>query len=162
LFSGTPRILPFIADALVNSHSGYPGLSLLAGGAVRYFLISRPDIKSKALIWQENSFIGPQDPVPGLKQINLRMLETVPGQKLVLSRIKLQLPIHFDTFELKLLEQVRDIFFESNPEELTVGKDGNVEMPTILERRLHIGCHNSHQFLGDPLVINLIADVHLL
>ena len=87
LFQGTPRLLPFIAAALFEAPSGYPGLVLCPGGTLQYYLISRPDIKRNKVVWKENTFIGPGEDVPGIEKISLRGISLIGGTKINLSMV---------------------------------------------------------------------------
>lgn len=88
LFGGTPRILPFVATALFETVSGFPGMIQLPGASLQYYLISRPDIKRKSLVWKENTFISPSDSIPGIAKINLRGIDMTSVEKLVISQVQ--------------------------------------------------------------------------
>jgi hypothetical protein len=65
-------------------------------------------------------------------------------------------------FEERLLDSVRDAYFEDFPEAATIDIDGNLVCPVILERRLHFGFHNTYGFVNPPTMVTLTAKVLFL
>jgi nephrocystin-4 len=155
LFQGNPRILPLIATTLFESITGYPGLHAIQGASLKCYLIPRPDIRSKSQFWRENTFIGTNDIVPGISKIGIRSIDVAPVNKLTISKIAVQIPPSLSEFEEKLAECVRDSFFNENLELVTFDPEGNLSVPTVLERRLHIGFHNSFDFIHPPAIVTL-------
>jgi nephrocystin-4 len=155
LFLGSPRILPLVATTLFESITGYPGLHPIQGASLKCYLIPRPDIRSKSQFWRENTFIGVNDVVPGISRIGIRSIEVAPVNKITLSRIAIQIPPSLSEFEEKLAECIRDSFFNENLDLVTFDPEGNLSVPTVLERRLHIGFHNSFDFIHPPTIVTL-------
>jgi hypothetical protein len=67
--------------------SGYPGIVLLTGASLHYYLIARPDIKHKQILWKENSFVSPGDIIPGIHKISVRGIQTAPSEKIALTQV---------------------------------------------------------------------------
>lgn len=87
LFGGSPRILPFVASALFEAAAGFPGMNPLPGSSIQYYLLARPDIKKKNMVWKENCFIGPGDDVPGIFKLNLRGIQLNRTDNFLLSQV---------------------------------------------------------------------------
>jgi hypothetical protein len=50
-------------------------------------------------------------------------------------------------------------YFESNPSSLLTDEKGAILLPVITERRIHVGFHNSHVFMGTPVLTNIIPQL---
>ncbi|KAI8901135.1 hypothetical protein BC833DRAFT_579101 [Globomyces pollinis-pini] len=158
MFTGSPRTLMFISSTLADAITGYPGMTTLPGTALRYYLIPRHDIKAKHCVWKENSFIGVDDTIPGLKKIGIRGLELAGSHKILISNIKLSVPLSIEEYDQNFLEQYRDAYFENHLESVYLDDNHNLPSPNILERRLHVGFHNGYEFLSPPIIISLSND----
>ena len=55
-----------------------------------------------------------------------------------------------------MLEIVRNHYYEDHPEEISMDNEGRLSMPQILEARMHVGFHNSFNFVQPPTIINLL------
>jgi nephrocystin-4 len=61
-------------------------------------------------------------------------------------------------FEEKMLETVRNHYYEEHPEEISIDNEGELAMPQIVEARMHVGFHNSFNFVQPPIIINLLRN----
>jgi hypothetical protein len=62
-------------------------LNPLPGTSVKYYIIERPDLKKMIRFWDENTFIGTSDNIPGLDKISIRTIETKSLQKISLCNV---------------------------------------------------------------------------
>ncbi|KAH6570705.1 hypothetical protein BASA62_004199 [Batrachochytrium salamandrivorans] len=155
IFSGSPRILLSIFNQLYTATSGYPGLLPLLGASFAYRFLTRPDLRSVGKFWKENVFVAPGNHIPGIKRISLRGISAYPLETGRISRISISVYPSLDKYESKLLDRISKIQFDNHPTSLTPDDDGNLPSPTIIERRLHVGFHNTCTFIGQPTVITL-------
>jgi hypothetical protein len=58
-------------------------------------------------------------------------------------------------FEETLLTEVALSHLESFPDSMMRDEDGRLPLPEVLERRIHIGLHNTQTFLFPPIVTTL-------
>ncbi|KAL2917974.1 hypothetical protein HK105_202388 [Polyrhizophydium stewartii] len=155
VFAGSPRALLFLHAHHIAAPSGYPGLSPLGGSAVTFRLLARPDLASVCHLWPENSFVGSGDSVPGIDAISLRTIRPHPVELGRLSRIAIAVYPSIEKYEFWLLDRIAKVHFENHPGSLTPDNLGNLPHPVILERRLHVGFHNTRTFLGQPTIVTL-------
>jgi hypothetical protein len=87
MFHGSPRILPFMASALLANKDGINALNPLNGSVIKYYLIPRPDIKKKTCLWMDNTFIGSGDQIPGIKKISVRTIEAKQPPKVSVTNV---------------------------------------------------------------------------
>lgn len=87
LYTGSPRILPFVAPLLLDATSGFPGIQSFTAASLQYYLIARSDIKKKSLIWKENTFVSPSDKVPGIEKISVRGIRLAQSRQVYLSQV---------------------------------------------------------------------------
>ncbi|KAJ3322199.1 Nephrocystin-4 [Boothiomyces sp. JEL0866] len=147
LFVGTPRILPFISHTLLDSISGYSAMTICPGTSLKYYLIERPDVRQRHRIWKENTFLASSDVIPGMKRCTVKGI-TLENQ----SKMKLSFENGLKSFEDQLLSNFRDIYYDAHPNEMVFDSDGNLKNPIVTERRLHVGFHNSYEFVTLPIV----------
>lgn len=146
-----------VAPSLFEAVSGFPGLAQLPGSSLQYYILPRPDIKHKSLIWKEDTFISTQDALPGLAAITVRSLQSSHGERTTLSQLKVTSPVPLSSFESGFLEDVRDWQAEEFPESTLFDSEGGLLNCRILERRLIVGFHNSFDWTAPPAIINLTA-----
>lgn len=87
MFHGSPRVLPFMASALLANKNGINALNPLSGSMIKYYLIPRPDLKKKTCLWTENTFIGSGDEIPGIEKISVRTIESKPPPKVLITNV---------------------------------------------------------------------------
>ncbi|KAJ3311767.1 hypothetical protein HDV04_003779 [Boothiomyces sp. JEL0838] len=58
-------------------------------------------------------------------------------------------------FEDQLVSNFRDVYYDAHSNEMVFDSDGNLKNPIVSERRLHIGFHNSYEFVSPPLIVTL-------
>jgi hypothetical protein len=134
-------------------------LTPLPGASISYYILARHDLKKLTNFWEMDTFIGTGDLIPGLESITVKKIVPTTAPKVSISDISINAVPDIIAFEEKLLETVRDVFFEEYPETTTIDVDGNLLTPVILERRLHFGFHNAESFIGKPSIVSLSQPV---
>ena len=157
IFNGSPRLLLFISILFANSISGYPAMVPITNASLRYHFIARPDIRDACNFWKENILVGPGSVVPGISLISIRTVEICQPEVITLSKIKLKMSPSLLEFESDLLEKILIQHSQTFPDSILADENGNLVSPTIVERRLHIGCHNTYSFTHPPAIISLHA-----
>ncbi|KAI8588322.1 hypothetical protein BDZ88DRAFT_477741 [Geranomyces variabilis] len=169
IYSGTPRVLPLLS---AQGPLGVPATSLvkslvpIPGASITYSFRSRPDMRAACALWKPNVMIGRTDSVPGLKISSKGRVRT-QGVIAVVSEILVRFPFPHEDYTDMLLAAVHAAHKNHHPQpkrssSLTrsLSRSRSNQPPTLpppllVERRLHIGLHNSHTFVHDPIVINL-------
>ncbi|KAJ3055846.1 Nephrocystin-4, partial [Rhizophlyctis rosea] len=158
IFDGTPRALPFIAGSILGTSSGYPTLSTIPGAMFSYAFAPRPDVRPACSMWRENVWVGPGDDVPGL-EVSAESITMAPAEAVGLSQIRIRIPQGIQKYEQNLLTSISFSHDHSFPNSLTPTPTGTLPLPKILERRLHIGLHNSHTFPTAPTILTLTPNL---
>ena len=147
-------------SALFENSQILQSLATLAPGAnLSYYVIPRPELESLTDFWKPDTFIGTNDVIPGLGSVNVKTLTSQTPATVNISRITISIAPELNSFEEILLANVRDSFFEDYPELITFDIDGNPSSPTVVERRLQFGFHNTFGFIGAPTIVTLVAIV---
>ena len=120
-----------------------------------YRILTRPDLRPTCFLWPENNFISPADSVPGISTIGIRSIVPKPSQTAKISQIRIHVLPSVEKYEAKLLERIAKVHYDNSPWSLTPDLKGNLPHPNVLERRLHIGIHNTRNFIGPPVVVTL-------
>ncbi|KAK5666070.1 hypothetical protein QVD99_007683 [Batrachochytrium dendrobatidis] len=160
IFRGSPRVLPFIYSQLCSAVSGHAGLFPLLNAVITYRLLTRPDLQPACHLWKENVFIAPGDEVPGIETISIRGISMHSIDTARISRIGITVYPSIEQYESKLLDCISRVHYDNDPESLTPDENGILPSPVILERRLHIGFHNTFTFIRQPTVVTLKPLVH--
>ncbi|KAI8617651.1 hypothetical protein BC830DRAFT_83661 [Chytriomyces sp. MP71] len=155
IFHGSPRILMFVAPLLMEYAVGYPSLAPIAGASFRFEFSTRPALRQLAYLWRENSWIGHGSDVPGLQFFSSSEMCAVEDTVAVVSKIHISVFPSLSKFELALLSEAALKHFQAFPESMTPDENGNLPLPEIIERRIHIGLHNTQTFLTAPNIITL-------
>ncbi|KAI8907431.1 hypothetical protein DFJ77DRAFT_543556 [Powellomyces hirtus] len=169
LYVGTPRVLPLLSTRHSPGSSAQPdlpSLTTIPGASITYSFRSRRDIRAACALWKPNVMVGRADYVPGLR-IGKRGKVRARGIEAVVSEIQVRFPLAVEEYAQALLASVHMAHKQHHPppkrqNSLTRSLSRSrppapLAPPQILERRLHIGLHNSHTFLHDPVIINLDA-----
>ncbi|KND02206.1 uncharacterized protein SPPG_02691 [Spizellomyces punctatus DAOM BR117] len=132
IYTGTPRILPFLSS--VDTPPTLPG------AALTFAFTPRSDLRGVAHLWKENVFVGEGDRVPGVKMREGRVRGVRMNTGFVSEiRVYFHPTLHqYDAELLHALTHMPTLHPHLHP----------THKPTILERRLHIGFHNTHTFLN--------------
>ncbi|KAI9099695.1 hypothetical protein DFS34DRAFT_615582 [Phlyctochytrium arcticum] len=170
IYSGTPRILPFLATmTLPGQHlSSTAALSTIPTASLTYSLTPRADLRPVANYWPENVLVGARAGnghlVPGIQFSRFRA-GRVRQMKLCtayVSGIRVGFRGGIREYEEELVAALLKAQTSSEVGAIaTTGKSdaqqqqSQVPPPSILERRIHIGFHNTHTFMGDPIVTTL-------
>ncbi|KAJ3087899.1 Nephrocystin-4, partial [Quaeritorhiza haematococci] len=106
-------------------------------------------------LWPENVWIGFGDNVPGL-----RLLKSVPKAKRMktatISKIQISVYPTIQRYEQEmLLDVVRAHIASSVLKPKKHHLPNHLALPTILERRIHLGFHNTFTFLDKPITTTL-------
>ncbi|KAI8910264.1 hypothetical protein EDD86DRAFT_204939 [Gorgonomyces haynaldii] len=155
LFSGTPRILPFVSSLFIGAATGYPGLTPIQGASLRFHLLARPDVRPQCFLWKENILVGPGTQIPGVLDISIKGIDYIPGKQVKISQIGVNVTPSVGKFESLLLDRIANHHFEQFPDSMTPDEQGQLPQPTVTERRLHFGFHNGFCFLAPPVIVNL-------
>ena len=62
-------------------------------------------------------------------------------------------------FEKRLREKVALTHYKAFPASLITDDKGNIIMPEIEERRIHMGFHNGHNFIGSTVLTNAVPEL---
>jgi hypothetical protein len=147
--------LPFVSKFFVESVSGYPSMVPISNSALKYYFIARPDIRPVCFLWKENSFIGFGETIPGIDLISIKTVQACEYTFSRISNIRVQMLPSLLTFEQVLLDRMAYNHAKQFPESKITENDAKLNPPVILERRLHLGYHNTFTFLHPPTIINL-------
>ncbi|KAJ3035882.1 Nephrocystin-4 [Rhizophlyctis rosea] len=154
IFNGTPRILPFVAGSILSTSSGHANLATIPGAMFSYAFTTCPAVRSACHLWKENVWVAPGDEVPGLS-ITVDGISVASMESAQLSQLRIRIPQGILKYEHALLTNIADAHEEAFPGSLLVTADGSLQLPTIVERRVHIGLHNSYTFLAPPIITTL-------
>lgn len=142
----------------VESLSGYPSLTPISNASLKYHLVARPDIKPVCFLWKENIFIGPGSQIPGINSISTQTIEMKEYRQSRISSINVSISPSLSKFEQVLLDKISYNHVINFPESVISDMNVLTNPPMILERRLHLGYHNSYTFLHQPIIVNLNTD----
>ena len=161
IYSGTPRVLPIIANLLGSRPASF--ISSLVPSApsslVNYYVLERPELYETTEFWKADTFIGSNDVIPGLSTISVKAIETFPVFKVLLSSISITTIFDLNLFEEQLLFDIRDSFLDEYPQLIEFDGDPSQFTPTVKDRRLHFGFHNSYEFISAPTSVTLTTQV---
>ncbi|KAI9340885.1 hypothetical protein BDR26DRAFT_342199 [Obelidium mucronatum] len=155
IFHGSPRILLFVAPILMEFTVGYPSLAPIPGSSFTYEFSTRPDFRQLCYLWRENIWIGEGSDVPGLDFPVSSEIAAIPDSIAVVSKIRISVFPSLSKFEDALLTEAALKHYQSFPESMTPDENGNLPVPDIIERRIHIGLHNTQTFLSPPTITTL-------
>lgn len=155
IFNGSPRLLPFVSVLFLDSVSGYPAMTPLASASMRYHLIARPDVRPASFLWKENIFIGPGLNIPGVESISTSGVSILDTYFSRLSKIRIAMHPSVPKFEQVLLDRIMYHHAQTYPESILTNLNGDLNPPVIMERRLHLGYHNTFTFIHPPHIINI-------
>jgi hypothetical protein len=79
--------------------------------------------------------------------------------RLFIFQLSLTIDPSINDYEARLLEIIALEYFEAHPSSLLTDENGALLLPTITERRIHIGFHNSRVFMGTPVLTNVIPQL---
>ncbi|KAJ3202533.1 Nephrocystin-4, partial [Entophlyctis luteolus] len=155
IFAGSPRILIFIAPLLMEYTVGYPALAPIPGSGLSFDFCTRPDLRQIAYLWRENAWISRGTDVPGLRFISSSEIKAIEDSIAVVSKIRISVFPSLSKFEDALLTEIAINHYNLFPESMTPDEQGNLPVPEIIERRIHIGLHNTQTFLSPPVITTL-------
>ncbi|KAJ3068829.1 Nephrocystin-4 [Podochytrium sp. JEL0797] len=155
IFHGSPRILLFVAPLLMEYSVGFPSLAPIPGSSFTYEFSTRPDFRQLCYLWRENTFIGEGSDVPGLEFPVSSEIAAVEDSIAVVSKIRISVYPSLSKFEDALLTEAALQHYQSFPQSMTPDENGNLPLPDIIERRIHIGLHNTQTFLATPYITTL-------
>ncbi|KAI9003253.1 hypothetical protein BC832DRAFT_99374 [Gaertneriomyces semiglobifer] len=127
IYAGSPRILAFIKNPQQMA-----ALTTIPGASISYRFFPRPDIRPFCFLWPENVFVAH---IPG--KTKKKRPQLLPA---VVSKISVKLP------------HPRRVFEDSLITSLSAHNAPLTSIPQILERRLHIGFHNTHTFINQTIL----------
>ncbi|KAJ3416505.1 Nephrocystin-4 [Chytridiales sp. JEL 0842] len=161
IFAGSPRAMVFIAPLLLERAAGYPGLLQIPGANFTFHFCPRPDLRNMCFLWRENVWVSKGMDVPGLEFVE--EIEDDEGDVLpaemstaTVSKAHISLYPSISKFEENLLAQISLSHLASYPDSLPLDPVTRTPpLPEILERRIHIGLHNTHTFLFPPITTTL-------
>lgn len=170
VFAGTPRSLVIVAPLLQGALVGYPGLAVIPGSSLNYRFIARPDVRNACHTWNMNCWISPGDDMPGLdrftardlvpKQTTTATLSNVSLFACLNAQLRLRIAPSIHDYEKRLLDKVALTHFEAFPSSMISDDKGALILPTIEERRIHIGFHNGRTFLGPTVLTNAVPKIN--
>ncbi|KAJ1557949.1 hypothetical protein HK096_004410, partial [Nowakowskiella sp. JEL0078] len=144
---------------------GFPALNAMPGCTFTCTFIPRPDMPNSAFsLWNENFFLGINvyaHLARAVINIDEKRLRVLPTRKIYVSQVKLGLYPTIEDFESCLLIACAYELRRSNPDWHLLPHPANQSNKTlspniaIIERRLHIGLHNTHVFVSPPIITNL-------
>ncbi|KAJ3118181.1 Nephrocystin-4 [Phlyctochytrium bullatum] len=157
IYLGSPRALLFIGSFLKENLGGYPILVPIPTANITFAFGPRPDLRLVTMLWQENVWISAEDELPGRKQFDMDEdgMVLYRGLKARLSNIIVSVFPSVRKFEEIALNEYVEKFNDTFPETLAKLPDGRLAPAEIVERRLHVGFHNTQVFLSPPVVITL-------
>ncbi|KAJ3031857.1 UNVERIFIED_CONTAM: Nephrocystin-4 [Siphonaria sp. JEL0065] len=155
IFHGSPRILLFVAPILMEFTVGYPSLAPIPGASFTYEFSTRPDFRQLCYLWRENIWIGEGSDVPGLVFPVHSEIAAIEDSVAVVSKIRISVFPSLSKFEDALLSEAALKHYQSFPDSMTPDENGNLPVPDIIERRIHIGIHNTQTFLSPPIITTL-------
>ncbi|KAI9330273.1 hypothetical protein DFJ73DRAFT_631038 [Zopfochytrium polystomum] len=156
VFTGSPRVLPFVAPLLLSSETTYPGLVSIAGSSFLFHFSTRPDLRQCCYLWRENAFVGSHDDVPGLIVQPSDIVFTEPNETATVSKIRVSVFPSVTKFEEMLLNELAVAHQKQFPGSIKYNDDGTIHLPEVIERRVHIGLHNTQTFLLPPFTMTLL------
>ncbi|KAJ3285151.1 Nephrocystin-4, partial [Rhizoclosmatium sp. JEL0117] len=154
IFHGSPRILLFVAPILMQFEVGYPALSPIPGSSFTFEFATRPDFRHLAHLWRENIFISEGSDIPGLI-FSRSEIDAKPDSIAMVSKIRISVYPSLSKFEDALVMESALKHYQAYPESMTPDEHGNLPVPRIIERRIHIGLHNTQTFLSPPTITTL-------
>ncbi|KAI8833131.1 hypothetical protein BJ741DRAFT_666768 [Chytriomyces cf. hyalinus JEL632] len=155
IFHGSPRILMFIAPLLMEYGVGYPSLAPIPGARFKFEFSTRPAFRQLAYLWRENTWIGQGNDVPGLRFFSAQEMGALEDSVAVVSKIRISVFPSLSVFETALLSDAALKYYQAFPDSMTPDSTGALPLPEIIERRIHIGIHNTHTFLTAPTITTL-------
>ncbi|RKO91476.1 hypothetical protein BDK51DRAFT_30914, partial [Blyttiomyces helicus] len=155
IFSGSPRIMPFIAHLYKGNLTTYPELCAIPGAFLRYEFRARRELKQSCQMWQENVFVGPGDDISGLQFDfgNIVDAHVITSPKI--SKIRISLFSDLGHYEELLLSNIMRVYYERHPVLVAPNDRANQPLPELIERRIYVAVHNSRTFITTPVVITL-------
>ncbi|KAJ3107236.1 Nephrocystin-4 [Phlyctochytrium planicorne] len=164
VYIGSPRSLLFISPYLKENIQGYPLLIPIPSATVQFNFSPRPELRPVTMLWQENVWISAEDDIPGIGSFEVDENQDEegseeaesPGKKIrvlsenvTLSRITLTIYPSLRKFEEHFLSSFLTSLTTTYP------SPPPPSPPRILDRRLHIGFHNTQVFLSPPIPLTL-------
>ncbi|KAJ3332951.1 Nephrocystin-4 [Blyttiomyces sp. JEL0837] len=154
IYSGSPRVLIFLAPLLMDPTQEGNILRPISGANFKFHFSTAPSLRNLCYLWRENVWVGPEDDVPGLINEH-NMIRPSPSGYVNISKIRVSVFPSVSKFEEQLLAEIALAHVKAFPDSLSVDEDGNLPLPDIIERRVHIGLHNTQTFLFPPVITSL-------
>ncbi|KAJ3219266.1 Nephrocystin-4 [Dinochytrium kinnereticum] len=157
IYIGSPRALMFIGPFLKENLTGYPILLPIPGASVTFTFAPRPDLRVVTMLWQENLWISAEDDIPGVGNFDVNVNGTISCRSFKTKLCKINVSVYPSVrrFEELALAEYVEAFNNAFPDTLAKLSNGTIAPAEIVERRLHIGYHNTQVFLSPPSMVTL-------